>query len=162
MDETWSARLPALRTGLGARDGVLVAPGRAARQTAEDLGFAVTVEPALRDCDFGRWSGQPMAAIEGEEPELFRHWLSDPATAPPGGEALVEVLGRMGAWLNNVAATPGNRCAILSGYATRAIVVAALDLPLAVFWRLDAAPLSVTRLTAQGSRWRLACFGATA
>lgn len=103
-----------------------------------------------------------MAVVESEEPEVFVRWLSDPTGAPPGGEALTDVLGRLRVWLDGCAAAPGNRCAVVSGYVARAIVVAALDLPLPVFWRLDAAPLSVTRLTAQAGRWRLACFAAAA
>ena len=103
-----------------------------------------------------------MAAVEADSPEAFAQWLGDPAAAPHGGESLAQVLLRVQDWLDRSAAVPANRLAVASPFIIRAAVVAALDLPLPVFWRLNAAPLGVTRLTAQNGRWRLAGFNAAA
>ena len=49
--------LEALRGRVGPYAHVLTAPARAARETARALGLDAEVEPALRDCDYGRWRG---------------------------------------------------------------------------------------------------------
>ncbi|MBV8913653.1 MAG: phosphoglycerate mutase family protein, partial [Acetobacteraceae bacterium] len=42
---------------------VLVSPAPCARQTAAALGLAAREEPALRDCDWGRWRGRTLDAV---------------------------------------------------------------------------------------------------
>lgn len=101
-----------------------------------------------------------MAEVESADPDAFVRWLSDPASAPHGGEPLEAVSGRVRGWLDTRAAAPSNSLVVLPPTVVRALVVTALDLPLSVFWRLDAAPLGLTRLTAQNGRWRLAAFNA--
>ena len=101
-----------------------------------------------------------MAAVEADSSEAFAQWLGDPGAAPHGGESLAQVLLRVKKWLDRNAAVPANRLVVASSFIVRTAVVSALDLPPPVFWRLDAAPLGVTRLTAQNRRWRLAAFNA--
>ena len=101
-----------------------------------------------------------MTSVEADSPEAFALWLADPGAAPHGGESLAQVLLRVKDWLDRSAALPANRLVVASPFIVRVIVVAALGLPPSVFWRLDAAPLGVTRLTAQNGRWRLAAFNA--
>ena len=55
-------------------------------QTAQALGLNATIEPELRDCDFGRWRGRTLQEIEDAEPDAIAAWLTDPAAVPHQGE----------------------------------------------------------------------------
>jgi broad specificity phosphatase PhoE len=154
-----AAGLGALRGKLRHADRYLVSPAARARQTALGLGLAAAVEPALADCDYGRWRGQPLAEIERREPEGAAAWLEDPEAAPHGGESLVSFIARVRGWLDAEASAGGVTLAITHGPVVRAAIVAAIEAPAQVFWRFDVAPLSLTRLSGHGGRWRLAGLG---
>lgn len=49
------------------------------RATAQALGFAPMAQPALRDCDMGRWRGFTFAEVTAREPAAVDAWLADPA-----------------------------------------------------------------------------------
>jgi broad specificity phosphatase PhoE len=133
---------------------VLVSPARRAAETAARAGLAVTaVEPALAECDFGRWAGRPLRELAESEPEAVRAWMTDPAGAPHGGESLLAVLARVCTWLAEQARLSGTAIAITHAGVIKAAVVGALDAPPAAFWRIDVAPLSVTELHAHDGRW---------
>ena len=89
-DETLEASvvgaLEALSGRLRPYDQALTAPARAARDTAAALSLDAFVEPALRDCDYGRWCGLASKDVAEREPDAFAAWLGDPASAPHGGE----------------------------------------------------------------------------
>lgn len=154
-----SARLAALRGKLRHADRYLVSPAARARETAAGLGLAATVAPALADCDYGRWRGERLDEIERREPRAVAAWLEDPEAAPHGGESLAELIARVGAWLEGEASAQGVTLAITHGAIARAAIVAAIEAPPHAFWRLDAAPLSLTRLSGHDGRWRLVGLG---
>jgi broad specificity phosphatase PhoE len=133
---------------------VLVSPARRAAETAEHARLVVTaVEPALAECDFGRWAGRTLSEVADAEPDAVHAWMTDPAAAPHGGESLLSVLARVRGWLDEQAARSGTAVAITHAGVVKAAVVAALDAPPAAFWRIDVAPLSVTELHAHDGRW---------
>jgi broad specificity phosphatase PhoE len=135
-------------------DEVLVSPARRTAETAQHARLAVTaVEPALAECDFGRWTGLSLREVAEREPEAVEAWMTDPAAAPHGGESLLAVLARVRGWLDGQAARDGTAVAITHAGPIKAALVAALDAPPAAFWRIDVAPLSLTELHAHDGRW---------
>ena len=130
----------------------LTSPALRARQTAEALGLAAEVVPALRDADFGRWAGRTLAEVEETDPDALALWLGDPAAAPHGGEPFTAVLDRTAQWLRSL---DGRVVAVTHPAIIRAAVVHALTAPAAGFWRVDVEPLGLTRLTGSGDRWTL-------
>jgi len=61
---------------------------------APDVPF--TVEPALREVDFGNWEGKTIEWVEQHEPELFERRRCDPVTFRfPGGESIEEAAMRI-------------------------------------------------------------------
>jgi len=134
-------------------------PARRARETAAGLGLSADVAPALADCDYGRWRGERLAEIEKREPDGVAAWLEDPEAAPHGGESLAALISRVGAWLDDEAGAQGVTLAVTHGAIVRAAIVAAIEAPPRAFWRLDVAPLSLTRLSGHDGRWRLAGLG---
>jgi broad specificity phosphatase PhoE len=161
------ARFPdddALETALAARrrrtyDVVLSAPARAAQETARGLGLEAKVDPALRDCDYGRWRGLGLKDVASQEPEAYAAWVADPAAAPHGGESLAALIERTNAWLAATLLRDGAVLAISHGAIVRAAVVCALGAAPSAFWRIDVAPLSLARMSGRAARWNLVALG---
>lgn len=135
---------------------LLCSPALRCRQTAEAAGLVATVEPRLAECDFGRWAGSTLAAIDRCDPAGVRSWMLDPDAAPHGGESLSAFAGRVAAWIDGQARRDGAVAAITHAGVVKAAVVHALGAPVQAFWQIDAAPLSVTELHAHDGRWTIA------
>lgn len=73
----------------------LVRAAAPAQQIARDLGLQPQVDARWRELDFGRWDGQPPAAIPAP---LLQRFHADPdACPPPGGERWSQLRARVGA-----------------------------------------------------------------
>jgi broad specificity phosphatase PhoE len=138
---------------------VLTAPARAARETAQALGFDAEVEKALRDCDYGRWRGLGSKDVGEREPDAFAAWLGDPTAAPHGGESIADLIERVGAWLAQSLARESATLAVTHASVVRAAIVHALGASSSAFARIDVAPLSLARLTGHAGRWNLVALG---
>jgi broad specificity phosphatase PhoE len=151
LDARGRAAAAALAAVLPRRCDVLCSPALRCRQTAAAAGLAVAVDDALAECDFGRWGGRTLAELQDEDAAAVRDWMS--GAAPHGGESLSAFAGRVARWLDGQAARDGAAAAITHGGVVKAAVVHALGAPPEAFWRIDAAPLSVTELHAHDGRW---------
>jgi len=138
---------------------VLTAPARAARETAAALGCEAPVETALRDCDYGRWRGLALADVAEREPEEFAAWLGEPAAAPHGGESLMALIERAGAFLAQSLARDGATLGVTHAPFVRAAIVSALGAGASAFWRIDVAPLSLAKFSGRDGRWNLVALG---
>jgi broad specificity phosphatase PhoE len=138
---------------------VLTAPARVARETATALGFHAEVEPALRECDYGRWRGLASKDVAQREPDGFAAWLGDPAAAPHGGESLAALIERIGAWLAQALARDSAMLAVTHASVVRAAIVDALGAAPSSFWRIDVAPLVLARLSGHAGRWNVVALG---
>ncbi|MFJ4920187.1 histidine phosphatase family protein [Streptomyces sp. NPDC088725] len=140
-----------------------VSPSRRCRETAEALGLQAESLPGLAPCAMGRWQGRTLDEVAAAEPESVAAWLSDPASAPHGGEPLLALLARAGEWLDGLTsgqatrATPakGRVVAVAEPDIVRAAAVHALGAGPQAFWRIDVRPLSVTELSGRDGRWNL-------
>ncbi len=155
VDPRGLACAAAMAASVAGADHAWCAPSVAAGQTAVALGLVASQEPALRDCDVGHWAGRRAVDLARAEPEAFAQWMADPSAAPHGGEALVDVIERVGGWLDRCRATPGTTVAVTHVSVIRAAVVAAVDSTPRSFWHLDIGPLSRTALRSDGRRWAL-------
>ena len=140
-------------------DYCLASPALRALETAQGLGLDATVEPALRDCDYGRWSGLSIRQVKEREPEALAEWMSDPAKAPHGGNSFLALMERAAAWLEGRTASRGVALAVTHASFIRAAVIVAIDAEPRSFWRIDVAPLSLARLSGQMGRWTLVSLG---
>lgn len=131
------------------------------RQTGPMFGLRPVVEPRLRDCDYGRWRGRTLAELSESEPDAVRDWLTDPKAAPHDGESVVDLIGRVGGWLDELVAAQERVVAITHPAIIKAIIVHAIRATPESFWRIDIAPLSRTALSGTGDRWTLTSLGAT-
>jgi broad specificity phosphatase PhoE len=143
-------------------DQCWTAPELRARQTADALGLSATIQPVLRDCDYGRWAGKTFDEIAANEADAANCWLHDPAAAPHSGESILELMRRVADWLADESARHQRSVAVTHPAIVRAAIVVIMAAPAQSFWRVDVRPLSVTRLSGQGGRWNLSAVGWTA
>ncbi|SCB59344.1 Broad specificity phosphatase PhoE [Rhizobium aethiopicum] len=136
-------------------DHIVTSPALRARQTADALCLEARIEPSLRDCDYGRWAGGSIEAIEAAEPENLLAWMAEPEVAPHGGESLVDLRKRVAGWMETQAAHGGHVIAISHAAVIRAAVAHVLQAPPSSFWLTDVEPLAILRMTNNGSRWSL-------
>jgi broad specificity phosphatase PhoE len=161
-DEPLDARgresLSRLSGRLRSCDTVLRSPALCAAQTAEGLGLDARAEPSLRDCDFGHWTGRPLAEVQAQAPEAIADWLQNPHAAPHGGESFADVLARVGSWMDGLLAADGSVLAITHPFIIRAAVAHTLGAGPESFRHIDVAPLTRARLSGGGGRWTLSAL----
>lgn len=133
-------------------DIALTAPELRTIETTTALGLSATVEPLLRDMDFGRWAGTTMEEIPARDLAV---WLGDPEAAPHGGESIHDLIVRTGTWLASLMDSPERIVAVTHPAVVRATVVHALGAPATAFRRIDVRPLATTRLDGRDGRWNL-------
>lgn len=134
-------------------DRAVTSPALRARQTSEALLLNANVDPALHDCDYGRWCGHKLADIQLAYPSEVATWLSDPAAAPHGGESLVELMQRVSDWMAVRLRDNGHTIAVTHASIIRAAIIGILDAPRQSFWRIDVEPLSLINLHSNERRW---------
>jgi broad specificity phosphatase PhoE len=159
LDALGCAKAGALAAGIRRVDTAWTSPELRARQTAAALKLDATVEPALRDIDFGTWSGHSLTEIEAIDPDGIAAWLSDCAAAPHGGESIVDLLHRMKPWFETPGTMDGRIVAVTHPAIVRAAIILALEANPASFWRIDVAPLCQVRLRGNSGRWTLLSMG---
>lgn len=140
------------RRDTGSNTRQVAGPERRAQQTARLLGLRATTEPRLADLNCGSWSGQTLRAVG---PADLETWLTEPARAPHGGESIVELIERAGAWLESLLGDGLPTVAVTHPAVIRAVILRALDMPPKSFWRIDVAPASRISLHFRAGRWTL-------
>jgi broad specificity phosphatase PhoE len=140
-------------------DRCWTSPELRTRQTAQLLKLDATALPALRDCDYGTWKGHTFEELLARDPKGIEAWLRDPAAAPHGGESLASLMQRVAHWLDGEKAMDRRSILVTHASIVRAAIVHAIDAPPKSFWRIDVAPLSVTRLSGNDGRWNLVSAG---
>jgi broad specificity phosphatase PhoE len=156
LDDQGRQKLTAFPNTLRHSDRYFTSPALRARQTAEALGLAAMVDLALRDCDYGQWTGRTFEEVQAQEPQAMADWIGNPDATPHGGESIAALITRVSSWLDAQSATPGSVVAVTHASVMRAAIVCALKAPPRSFWHIDIAPLSLVRLSGHGGRWTLA------
>jgi broad specificity phosphatase PhoE len=131
---------------------LMCGPEMRTRQTAQLFGDTAEIIDALRDCDFGRWNGARINDLQQSEPEHLQAWLTDPKSAPHGGESVTQVVARVAAWLNTLQTAPGHVVAVTHPFVIRAALTHVLQST--AFNLIDIEPLSAIELRFNGC-WRL-------
>jgi broad specificity phosphatase PhoE len=159
LDEHGLADAAACDGALRRVESVSCGPALRCAQTAAALGLAATPDPALADCDLGRWQGRAYDEVAAAEPDAIAAWLTDPAAAPHGGESVDDVLTRARAWLRALPPTTGTVVAVTHPAVIRAMIIDAIAATSTSFWRIDVTPLTQTVLRGGGARWTLRATG---
>lgn len=156
LDDSGRAAAAMLAAALPARHATLCSPAPRCRETAAAAGLRKpTDEPRIAECDFGAWAGLTFGEVHAADPDASIAWMRDPDAAPHGGESRRSFVARVAAWLDEQADRKGTAVAITHAGVVKAAVIHALGAPLDAFWRVDAAPLSITELHAHDDRWTI-------
>jgi len=127
-------------------------PEARTQQTAQLLGLDPMVEPELADLNCGRWRGDSLGAVPPAEMTI---WLTDPTRTPHGGESIVDLIARVGRWMDSLTREHTRMVAVTHPAVVRAAILVALDAPPESFWRIDVAPVSRTVMHFRGHAWTL-------
>ncbi|MFC3531200.1 histidine phosphatase family protein [Vogesella facilis] len=141
-------------------DQVLCSPARCAQHTARALGLVPTIEPALREVNYGRWAGRSLKEVAVSEPLEIASWLSDPELASHGGESISSAIERISQWLEHYRWVPGHTLIITHASVIKAVILHVLQAPSQAYWQLDISPLTQTILSVHQDQWRLKSSGA--
>lgn len=120
-----------------------------ARIISEKHGLPVNVDSRLREMSFGDWEGLTYEEIRTRWPEAMDAWLGDPLrVAPPGGETLVQVTGRVRGALGDVIERNIDQTVVLisHGGPLRVLLCLSLNLELRFHWRFKLDVASVSQL----------------
>jgi probable phosphoglycerate mutase len=133
-----------------------------ARRTGEIVGaphgLAPTVVPALREMAMGRWDGLTAEEIRAREPALFADWMARIGECPfPEGESVPDLQARAWPAFEAIAgAYAGRSVAVVAhGGTNRALLCAALGLPLRLILALGQDYGALTVLQRLEDRWHL-------
>ncbi len=129
-------------------EAVHTSPLARARRTAEAIAVAcgadVVVDEALVELDFGDWEG--LTRDDVADPAELARWDADPARPAPGGESLLAVQERITRFADRIlSSAPGTSLAAVTHMGPiKALVCAALDLPLTASRRLFLDPATIS------------------
>jgi broad specificity phosphatase PhoE len=105
---------------------------------------------ALRECGFGIWEGMSRAEVLARSPEDAQHlheWERDANIAPPGGESMAVLQGRVCSGVEQLALAHPDQSIVLVSHVgpIKALMCAALGVPISTSPRifLDPATISV-------------------
>ena len=142
---------------VGSLQHAFMGPEQRAAQTAVALKIKVpfVVDPALRDCAYGRWTGRSLNDLQAAEPDAIGSWLTEPEAAPHGGESVLALLKRVAAWMDERSRIGGRVLVVSHPAVIRAAIVHAILAPPQTYWRINVEPLSLTDLRGNKGRWTL-------
>lgn len=138
---------------LQAPDMLLTSPALRVRSTADLIAAQLGVEPVvvegLDEWRVGDWEGRTYLDLKKNEPEAYRAWSGDPIhNAPPGGESIVDLQRRVASHTTLLIAQYAGKRLVLVTHAgvIRSMLVEALGIPVANFWRVAVPVGSVSRV----------------
>src|SRR5204863_2473300 len=116
---------------------------------AKPLGLLPTALDGLNDIDYGEWQGKTADEVRKPWPDELDCWYRHPDWAQiPGGESLQQVLARTTAALHSLLRRHDGATVLLVAHdsVNRVILLHALGLPLARYWRFKQDPCAIHEL----------------
>ena len=145
-------------------DRIISSPLLRARQTAqataELTGLDVAVDERWAELDYGDWDGLPISEVQDSD---WQRWRADTDFAPPGGESLAQLNGRVSAACDELAAVAaGQRVAVFTHVSPiKSAVRWALGASDEISWRLHVSQAQITRIGFRGLAPRLTSYNET-
>lgn len=124
---------------------------RTAAAVADATATPATLLEDLIDTDYGQWQGLTRDDVRARWPDELHVWLTAPALAqPPGGETLADVMVRALNVLRTILHRHAGRSVVLVAHDSinRVLLLHALGLPLASYWRLRQEPCCINEIEA--------------
>jgi broad specificity phosphatase PhoE len=115
----------------------------------KERALPVTQTAALRELAFGRWEELTYDEIQDTHPDELRAWLADRLhVAPPGGESLAQLEGRVRAIFGQLRREHADQTVLVvsHGGPLQLLLAMELGLPPESFWQFRIDPCSLTEL----------------
>lgn len=115
----------------------------------QELSIPVHSHTGFREMDFGDWEGRDINEVHREDAEAVTRFYKDPASvAPPGGESMEMVQGRLlAAWQQILNEHKGEHLLLVQhGGTIRILLAELLQMPLASVTRLEIHYASLSRV----------------
>jgi alpha-ribazole phosphatase len=109
----------------------------------------ITIEARLREISFGAWEGLTYAEIAAGHPEVLAAWEKNILeNAPPGGETLNQLAGRVQAVLDELLLAQDGETILLvaHGGPLQVLICLALGLPPEKYWQFHLSPGSLSEI----------------
>jgi broad specificity phosphatase PhoE len=133
---------------------VVTGPARPARETAAALAADAPVDLSFADLDYGRWHGRSIRDVHDEDPQGLAAWLSDPASAPHGGESIEQLAARVTSGLE-LYARGEPHVIVTHAIVVKIVLARVLDAPIASVYAMDLEPLAPVTIVGGQAHWRL-------
>ena len=140
------------RLGSSSLAGVVASPLLRAQQTAKPaaqrLGLAVHTDDDLAEVAFGEWDGLTFAEARSRDSEHFDAWFVNPELAPPGGESLVTLAGRVEHARDRLVSRYGGETVLLVTHAmvVKTLVSQAMGSPISSVHSVDVQPATLAEV----------------
>ncbi len=124
-----------------------------AKIVAATLGVSISVDPELREMDFGLWEGMTFDEVQDRYPDDLRRWTQSASVPPTGSsETFAALLDRMGTVAERFASRYAGASVIAVTHVTpvKALVVRALGAPPAALFRMELSSACFSRITYTG------------
>lgn len=125
-------------------DLILSSGAKRVVSTSEIIGRVLHLTPILAnnldEWRIGHWEGRSYLEIKKNDWQIYSAWSSDPIrNSPPGGESIVDLLGRTRQELLHLLRQYEGKRIVLVTHAgiIRSIIVHALNIPVDNFWRIS-------------------------
>lgn len=154
LDETGTRQARALARALAGRgiERCFCSPLRRALDTAmqitRPMDRTATVEPDLREVDFGRWEGRTFDEIQKQDPALVDEWAKwDMDFSFPEGERITDFLTRAHALADRLAREEADTLLVVShGGVIRSMLCHLLGMETRCYLSFEVSPASITAL----------------
>ena len=145
LTEVGEAQARQLAMALPVPDRVVASPLRRARDTAVAFGRPVELDDRWIELDYGELDGHASSAITDD---VWARWRDDSSFALPGGESLDGLASRVHEACADLAATAAQSTVVVVTHVSpiKAAIAWALDVPVAIAWRMYVEDASVSRI----------------
>jgi broad specificity phosphatase PhoE len=156
LTELGQAQAGQLARLLPAPDLVVSSPLRRATATAAAFGRCVAIDDRWIELDYGSLDGREPGSVPTE---WWARWHADSTFAPPGGESLEALAGRVSAACDDVWEHAVKSTVVVVTHVSpiKAALAWALEVPVGISWRLYVEDASVSRIDARNGgrvvRW---------
>jgi len=110
----------------------------------------VVPDPRLREVNFGEWDGLTYAEMLRRDPDSVNAWQGDfLKTAPPGGESLGQLAGRLKSFLEDVESFYPEETFVIVAHAgsLQSLLCMALGVSLKMHWQFPLSPASISQIS---------------
>ena len=160
LDDLGRVQAEAAGRLLGPVDRVITSPLRRTTETAGFIDGPVEPDERWLELDYGDWDERPVADVT---PDEWSAWRRDLDFAPPNGESLAQLAGRVKSALAELAAGSGGETVVVVTHVSpiKAAVTHAMGAEDRAVWNLFVGQASISRIRRGGGALVLEQFNDT-